>query len=524
MPRYVDFDEEFFCPYRHGCPHLEGLSTQWVWERYCQAAGLECQYEYVIKQLNEQLLAADAENRLLQEQNQQLRAQLAALHRRQFKGRRPCPRPQPPEFEGHKKKPGAPKGHPPWQRSRPDHIDWIVPVSAPQCCPLCQGTHLSPLEEPHHHLQEDIVLDPRVEVTCFLHQQVHCAGCGHDVHAAGPGELIGSYIGPAAKATAIYLRYELNLSDRKISRFFGEFFGLKFVPASAFGFERQAVRRGLPLYADLLDKARCLALVHADETSWRHQGKGFWVWCATDKDLALFHWDEHRSTEAAQELLGQRFGGILVTDAYASYNGLHPKGRQSCLAHIKTKAKELGQELALLKGRAADPKAQTFCQSIQAWVHEVCQAHLRLSQGPWRARRAKKKGRALRARLRRLCRQPLRYVRAEKFRRRLMGKEQKLFFTCFERPGVPPTNNLAERALRPVVLMRRTIQGTRSAQGLENHSVLRSLFETAKRQGKKAHLFFLSLLTEPTARAQAALYRKPLPAPEPQKRKTKKPP
>lgn len=58
--------------------------------------------------------------------------------------------------------------------------------------------------------------------------------------------------------------------------------------------------------------------------------------------------------------------------------------------------------------------------------------------------------------------------------------------------------------------MRKVIQSTRSDKGLENHSVLRSLFETAKRQGKKPHSFFLELLTKNTAEAQAALYRKPL--------------
>jgi hypothetical protein len=60
--------------------------------------------------------------------------------------------------------------------------------------------------------------------------------------------------------------------------------------------------------------------------------------------------------------LGELFPGVLVADAYASYNGVHPKHRQSCLAHIKTKAKELDQELALLKGSAADPQARQFCQ------------------------------------------------------------------------------------------------------------------------------------------------------------------
>jgi transposase len=75
---------------------------------------------------------------------------------------------------------------------------------------------------------------------------------------------------------------------------------------------------------------------------------------------------------------------------------------------------------------------------------------------------------------------------------------------------VPPTNNLAERSLRPLVIMRKVIQGTRSTKGLENHSVLRSLFETARRQGNNPHQFFLALLTKPTPQAQAALYRKPL--------------
>jgi transposase len=104
----------------------------------------------------------------------------------------------------------------------------------------------------------------------------------------------------------------------------------------------------------------------------------------------------------------------------------------------------------------------------------------------------------------------LRYQKAEAFRKRLLGPEQKFFLTCFRRAQVPPTNNQAERSLRPLVIMRKVVQGTRSEQGLENHSVLRSLFETARRQGKKPHEFFFVLLTQPTARAQAGLYRKPL--------------
>ena len=510
MPQFKDLPEDFHCPYHNGCPYLEGLSTGWVWKEYQHTALVECDYEHLLKELNQELEQQRRHSQEVQLENQQLKAQLHALHRRQFKGRRAaaaapaeCPSTQ-------RKKRGAPLGHPPWQRAKPTRIDQVVSLPAPSTCPDCHHSKLQSTEEIHEHIQEDIVLEPRTVTTAFRHQLAYCPRCDKNVWLPGPGEMPGAYIGPAAKATAAYLRYQLNVPDRKISQFFSDFFGLRFVPASAYGFERQTVRRGLPLYEDLRQKIRALPVVHADETSWRNDGQPYWVWYAGNEDLAFFHLDPHRSAEAAQSVLGEHFGGTIVADAYASYKGVHAKDWQSCLAHIKTKAKELQAELALLKGPAADPDAHQFSQDIQGFVRTLCQAHHRLCQGPWRAKAAKKKAADLRRALRKLCGAPLRYARAEAFRKRLLGPEQKHFFTCFRRPNVPPTNNQAERSLRPLVIMRKVIQGTRSDKGLENHSVLRSLFETARRQGKKPHQFFLTLLTKATAQAQAALYRKAL--------------
>jgi transposase len=511
MPEFKDLPPDFCCPYRDGCPYLEGLSTGWVFRRYQEVAGTECHYEYQLEQLDEQWRQERRQRQAVELENQQLRAQLHALHRRQFKGRTAPVAPEPEGPCARRRKRGAPVGHPPWQRPEPKHIDQTVRVPAPQRCPDCHHPQLQPVAEVHEHLQEDIVLEPRTRVTCFRHGLAYCPRCDRNVWRPGPGEMPGAYIGPAAKATAAYLRYQLNVPTRKISRFFSDFFGLEFVPASVFGFERQVARRGRPLYEDLRQKIRALPVAHGDETSWRHDGQSYWAWYAGNKDLAFYHLDAHRSAEAAQSVFGERFQGTLVADAFGSYNRVHPKDRQSCLAHIKTKAKELEAELALLKGRAADPAARQFCKDIQGWVRSACQAHHRLGQGRWRAKAAKRQGQALRRQLRALCGSALRYPKAEAFRKRLSGPEQKLLLTCFRRPEVPPTNNQAERSLRPLVIMRKIVQGTRSAKGLENHSVLRSLFETARRQGKKPHEFFLKLLTKTTLHAQAALYRKPLP-------------
>jgi len=519
MPRFPDLPDDFSCPYRGGCPYLEGRPAGWVLQRFQQAAVLEERAQAEVEPLRQSLQQERRRCQNLELENQRLQAQLHALHRRQFKGRKAPRAARPQEPSAPPKKRGAPLGHPPWQRPPPTQIDRILTVAAPTCCPHCQSADLQPVAQVQKHTQEDILLAPRTVATSYVHRQAYCPQCDRHVLQPGPGELLGSYIGPVAKAAAVYLRHELNVSERKVSRFFADFFGLRFVPASAYGFERQAVRCGRPLYEDLRQKIRALPVAHADETGWRHDGQNHWVWYGGDDDLAFFQLDPHRSTAAAQALWGARFAGVMVADAFASYHGVCPKDWQSCLAHIKTKAKELGQELALLKGPATDAAALQFTQAIQGWVRQACQTHAQLAQQPWRAKTAQRKGRALRRQLRALCRAPLRYARAEAFRQRLMGPEQKHFFTCFRHRGVPTTNNQAERSLRPLVIMRKVIHGTRSNQGLENHSVLRSLLETARRQGKKPHQFFHDLFTKPAAQAQAALYRNNLAAtPHPPRR------
>jgi transposase len=203
---------DFSCPYRHACPHLGGLSTSWVQLRHDSVEGSECHYESVIQQLHEELAQVQQQNRRQEQEIAELKAQIHALHRRQFKGRRNSSAPpEPAEPAASRKKRGAPQGHPGWTRPEPKQIDQWVDVPAPTECPHCQCTQLTSVPEVREHLQEDIVLEPRVRTTCFTHHLAHCPECDRDVLIAGPGELRGSYIGPAAKATALYLRYQLQL-------------------------------------------------------------------------------------------------------------------------------------------------------------------------------------------------------------------------------------------------------------------------------------------------------------------------
>mgnify|MGYP000601078287 CR=1 FL=1 len=282
-------------------------------------------------------------------------------------------------------------------------------------------------------------------------------------------------------------------------------FGLKFVPASALGFDRKAAARGTPLYEDVRQKIRASAVVHADETSWRGDGVGHYVWFAGNENLSFFHIDRHRSAEVTKSIFGENFAGTLVRDRYAAYNGIGVDW-QVCIAHISTKAKEIRAEHTLLPQTEKDVPTSSFCDHIVDLCARLCDTGKKLKSGaiPWKA--APKIEKSFVREFYTICKQPLRFNPAETLRIYLAGPEQRSLFTFLRRPGVPPTNNHAEQSLRHLVIFRKISFGTRSNRGLKTHSILPSLVQTARRQGVHPRKFLQTLLTADTATAQAALY------------------
>ena len=319
---------------------------------------------------------------------------------------------------------------------------------------------------------------------------------------AAPGELVHAPIGPVAKSAAVYLRYRLGLPYRKVQLLFEEMFGLRFVPASALGFDRLAARRGTALYEDLRAKIRASACVHADETGWRVDGQNHFLWYAGHAGLAFFHIDRHRSGEVAQAILGARFHGTLVTDDYAAYLAVQADYHQRCLVHPLRTARDIRDELELLRSQGIRHRpVEHFLAGLIVLLQDACeQGGHRHSQAV-----AKKLECGYLRRLDKLCARHLRFAAAETLRQRLQ-KERHELFGFLRRPGVPPTNNHAEQSLRASVIMRKITFGNRSAHGARTHSILASLLHTAGRQGRDPRAFMQTLLLADTATAQAALY------------------
>jgi transposase len=501
---------DFQCPYKDSCPQLEWLSTQWALEAYQRAEDSYDEHIRIVDNFYNHVETLRDQVRHLERENAELKAKLKLLHQQQFKPNKKKDGDVKDEKDvlsssREKKKRGAPLGHPAWTRPKPEHIDRIIHVPAPTVCPFCQKEGLKPMPGIKEHVQEDIVIQPLTVVTQYLHDQAFCSRCNRPVVQAGKNEILNAPIGPVAKSVAVYLRYRIGISYRKTTELFHELFGLKFVPASAVGFDRKATARGDPLYEDLRVKIRSSEVVHADETSWRNDGLGHFVWFAGHEQLAFYHIDRHRSARVAKDIFGENFEGAVVRDRYAAYNDIG-KIWQSCLAHIITKAKEIIREHDLLHQNKKEEAVNSFCNHLIDLCRQACDVGQGLKSGhiQWDSTPGIKH--CFIRKLNKICKLPLKFKPAETLRSYLAGPEKKFLFTFLDHPGVPPTNNHAEQSLRHMVIFRKICFGNRSDQGIKTHSVLPSLVQTARRQNVNPRQFLQILFTSDIKTSQAALF------------------
>lgn len=428
----------------------------------------------------------------LREENRILKLQLEEFCRTFLKKKRSYPNDDEDQKPSLPKKRGAPMGHPGHFRPRPDHIDHYVDVHLKKC-PKCGGRDLKRCKRIEDHIQEDIEL-PKVKVTLFRHYSYYCRQCKEAVSGVGPGELPGGYIGPIAKSVAAILHYEMRVPYRKIQCLFKELFHLKFDPSSAPGFDRQIRIRGAPLYEELKKSLKSKPFVHADETGWRKEGVNHWLWCFGAPKAIVYHIDRSRGSKVVQGILGERYGGVLISDFLAAYNKLRSR-KQRCLVHLLRLIKRW-----LIYFRDDRKRTRYFLQAKKL-IQKIIEASNKFNQGRlpkcWIDKKAD-----LIAQLRRILNQSLDHPKADKFLKKLLNQFKELV-TCLDFKGVASHNNWAERLLRNNVIMRKVTFGNRSEKGARNHEVLMSLIQTAHSHNLNILAFLQSVLTQPQTAASS---------------------
>jgi transposase len=382
------------------------------------------------------------------------------------------------------KRSGRPKGHPAELRPTPtpEQVDRSVCVPC-RVCPDCSSTLL----ELDHTTQFQTDLPPILPiVTKFTIETGYCPCCRRRVQGRHPEQIsnatgaAGNTIGPVALTMAAELKHRLGVSYRKICDFFATYCNLEICPATLVRAEQRLAQLARPTYDLLIDALRRCDIVHADETGWRVSTLNAWLWVFSNKDITIYTirtGTGARGHEVPEDILGPDFDGYLIVDGFKAYDVLgYAKGQ--CNAHLLRRAKELNDTVA----KREQPLVRTLITLLQEAM-SLAERRQELTQAGY-ARRVRDIEQRFEAWQLQLIRRHGLSPDMDRLLKHIMNHfDEWLLF--LRDPQVPPTNNHAERMLRPAVITRKVGGCNKTLLGALVHSILASLMVTCHQQGRK---------------------------------------
>lgn len=425
----------------------------------------------LVRQQAETIARLQEEVRTLQRRVEDLEEQLRQAHRQTapFRRRETLKKPA-----GAHRKPGRSPGHPGACRPRPEVVDQEVQVPL-EGCPHCQGplTAVRPREQ---FIEELPPVRPLcVKLTTWTGV---CPQCGdvesrHPLQTSTATGAAGTHLGPRARALAVLLSHHSGLTMGRVCQTLHALCGLKLTRGGLAQLLQRASDSLRPVWSGIARQIRTSAAVFADETSWYVGAPKWWLWVFSTPAATLYRIEPGRGTDVVRDTLGDDFGGILVSDCLSSYDP--PAWRKhKCLAHHLRVLHEHEQSLRNRGLTSTDLLLWKLLLQdvIGTW-------HAREALGPQAyARKVAQLTRGVDQLLSRSPPQP----EEVRFRNRL-AKQRDHLLGCLHDPAAEPTNNRAERDLRPAVIQRKLSCGNRTVAGKQAWEVLRTVTATLHKQG-----------------------------------------
>lgn len=360
-----------------------------------------------------------------------------------------------------------------------------VPEHCHQCKEPLNGTDA----QPHRH---QIIEIPPITPTVIEYQlhQLECEHCGALTRGTLPPEVCASGYGERLAGVVSLLSSEYRQSHRMVQRLMEALFNIQ-ISRSSVNRLRLEVSEAVSAAVERAGQyVQTQSLMHSDETSFKQgnrdghnpkQTQG-WMWTLVTPLVSFFEVVLSRSGATAQALIGKDFGGVVVSDRYSSYTWIELTQRQVCWAHLKRDftaiserkgvSKEIGEALLFREKR------------LFRWWHRVRDGTLsreefRVLVEPLRV--------GLKAELESATELPIAHQEKTPLAKTVRTcaqilKVESALWTFVEIPGVEPTNNSAERALRPAVIWRRTSFGSQSKAGSQFVSRMLTVVTSLKAQ------------------------------------------
>jgi transposase len=369
-------------------------------------------------------------------------------------------------------------------------------IHAVDACPRC-GRALSG-GWVHRRVQVIELAQPsRAQVIEHVLLRRQCPHCRIRVLPTGPGRAAGRIgtcrFGPRLLAQIATMAIVERLPITQIQRRLASQHQLTLSVGGIVGLLHQVAHQSGTTMTQLKADIRASPVVHADETGWRQDGIPGYVWTLSTPRSCVFHRDEHRSGEVIDTLLGEDFGGVLVTDFYAAYDHL-PGVKQRCWAHLWRDIDALEAEYP------EDGELAAWVAGVRA-IYDLARGErpaAERGQTPEAIRAREHRARRYEQQLAALCPATMAADRPQATLVKRIRRYLTELFTFVADPAVPPTNNAAERSLRPLVIARKVSGGTRSDQGSDTRMALASLAATARLRGLDPTALFLQVLTDPS--------------------------
>ena len=420
-----------------------------------------------IAQLEAELAEARASIAEMKQQLAEARATIAELRARLGQTSRNSNKPPSSDGPGVKRerkeptgrKPGGQPGHKGHRRELlpPEKVDEVVAVR-PQGCSRCGG-ELEQREDGPAAWRHQVVELPEVKprVTEYQLCYGHCARCETWTQAELPQGVPSGAFGPRLTAVVALLTGRLRLTKRLVQEFVSSVLGVEVALGSSSKLERSMSAALQAPVEEARASVREAVSVNADETGWREQLKKAWLWVAATALVVVFAITPERSGKAARQLLGEDFVGFLGSDRWSAYNWVDLHLRQLCWAHLRRDFQKWVD-----RGGAAKPLGQALLRQTRKLFKLYHQWRDRtLARSAFQAQMSQVETAVARLlREARVCPDQKVAGMAEA----LLQLEPALWaFVHMEQ--VEPTNNRAERALRPAVCMRKGSFGTHSPEG-----------------------------------------------------------
>jgi transposase len=351
-----------------------------------------------------------------------------------------------------------------------------------QVCPCCGGTLQRNGDRVHIVQQVDIAQPPLVveQHTCY---EYWCVGCQKSYDAPLPAPVAkGGLIGPQLTALIAYLKGVCHASFSTIRKFLRDVVHLTISRgqlAKIVGKVSQALEA---TYDELLENLATQGRLNVDETGHKDNGERWWTWCFRADLYTLFKIDPTRSGDVLLDVLGSEFAGVLGCDYFSAYRRYMREcgvALQFCLAHLIRDVKFL-TTLPSPQDRAYGERLREALRQLFALIH----------------RRDELPARVFQHRLQQARDQVLHVgttavpaTRHSETMAKRFHQHGAAYFRFITSPGIEPTNNLAEQAIRFVVIDRHITQGTRSETGRKWCERIWTVIATCTQQGRSVFAY-----------------------------------